>query len=154
MKRYLIISLLALAACGDGGKKPEDDGKLSTSLVNNPHTASGMDTVAEGLKPTMDFKDTVHNFSTMHEDEVVQYEFSFTNNGKTPLIITDASGSCGCTVPEYPHDPLPPGKSGIMKVTFNSSGKSGHQEKSVTIHANTVRNIHMLFIKADVEKKK
>ena len=154
MKRYLIISLLALAACGDGGKKPDNNSQLPTTLVNNPHTANGMDTVAEGLKPTMEFKDTVHNFGTMHEDEVVQYEFSFTNNGKTPLIITDASGSCGCTVPDYPHDPLPPGKSGIMKVTFNSSGKSGHQEKSVTIHANTVRNIHMLFIKADVEKKK
>jgi hypothetical protein len=57
-------------------------------------------------------------------------------------------------VPEYPKDPVPPGKSAIMKVTFNSTGKSGHQEKSVIIHANTLRNVHMLYIKADVEKKK
>ncbi len=153
MKRCLIISLLALAACNNTNPAPEDKNKLSTSLVNNPATANGVDTVAAAMKPTMDFKDTVHNFGTMHEGELVEYEFSFTNNGKTPLLITSAVGSCGCTVPEYPKDAVQPGKSAIMKVTFNSAGKMGHQEKSVTIHANTVQNIQMLYIKADVEKK-
>lgn len=152
-KHYLFIPLLALAACSSSdSSKPT--GGLSASLVNNPHTANGLDTAAAGMKPTLEFKDTLHEFGTIHENEVVQYDFNFTNTGKGPLIISSAAGSCGCTVPEYPHDPIPPGKSAVMKVTFNSSGKSGHQEKSVTIHTNTVRGVHMLYIKADIEKSK
>jgi len=152
MKRYLICSALFLAACGSQQQGGTED-RLSTSLVNNPASASGVDTVAAAMKPLIEFKDTLHNFGTIHEGETGSYDFAFTNTGKTPLIITSASGSCGCTVPEYPHDPVMPGQAGIMKVTFNSAGKSGHQEKSVKIVANTVRNIHMLYIQAEVEKK-
>ena len=154
MKRLFFISILALAACNsqNGAKAPS--GQLPTTLVNNPASANGMDTVAAARKPTMDFTDTLHNFGTIHEKEVVEYEFSFTNNGKTPLIINSAVGSCGCTVPVYPHDPVEPGKSAVMKVTFNSAGKQGQQEKTVTIHTNTVRGLHMLYIKADIAKEK
>ena len=153
----LIIALCALVSCNNNGSKTttnNDTGKLPVSLVNNPHTANGMDTVAAARKPTMDFQDTVHNFGVMQQEEVVEHDFTFTNNGKSPLIITSATGSCGCTVPDYPRDAVEPGKSAVMKVTFNSTGKMGHQEKSVTIHTNTLRNIHMLYIKADVTPKK
>ncbi len=163
MKRYIIISLLAhysmypphtaLGNNNTDNSKNTNANQLPTNLVSNPHTANGMDTVAAGMKPVMSFKDTVHDFGTIHEGEVVQYEFAFTNSGKTPLIITSAAGSCGCTIPDYPHDPIAPGKSGIMKVTFNSAGKAGHQEKSVVIRTNTLRGIEMLYIKADVLKK-
>jgi len=155
MKRYLVLSLLVMAACNNGtnNKTPgADTSAVSTSLVNNPHTADGIDTVAAAMKPTMDFRDTVHDFATVHENEHVSCEFTFTNNGKTPLIISSATGSCGCTVPEYPHDPIAPGQGGTMKVTFNSAGKSGHQEKSVSIRTNTVKGLHMLYIKADITK--
>ncbi len=156
MKKILIVALIAFAACnnpGSGTSSGNDSTKLSASLVNNPVTANGVDTVAAASKPTMDLKDTVHDFGSIRENEVVSHEFTFTNNGKTPLIITSAHGSCGCTVPEYPREPVQPGQSATLKVTFNSSGKSGPQEKSVSITANTLRNIHMLFIKADVKTK-
>ena len=153
MKRLLIISLVALAACNNSNTAKAPAGQLPITLVNNPHTANGMDTVAAGRKPTMDFADTLHDFGTIHEKEVVTYDFTFVNNGKTPLIINSAVGSCGCTVPSYPHDPVEPGKSATMKVTFNSAGKSGHQEKTVTIHTNTIRALHMLYIKADIAKE-
>ena len=153
MKRLLIISLLAFAACKNADNTNNNANKLPATLVNNPHTASGMDNVAAEMKPVMVFKDTLHDFGTIHEAEVVQYEFAFTNNGKSPLLITAATGSCGCTVPSYPHDPVAPGASAIMKVTFNSAGKSGHQEKSVAIRTNTVRGTEMLYIKADIAKK-
>jgi len=154
VKQYLIISLLAITACNNGKNNgTASRGSLPASMVNNPRSATGMDTVAAAMKPTMDFTDTLHNFGAMHANEVVEHDFTFTNNGKSPLIITSAFGSCGCTVPEYPRDAIAPGKSAIMKVTFNSAGKSGHQEKSVTIHANTVRTVHMLYIKADIESK-
>ena len=157
MKRLLIISLIALGACNSGDKSGGNSAKtpasLSTDLVNNPRTANGVDSSAAGVKPNMDFKDTLHDFGTIHQDEVVQHEFTFTNTGKGPLIISSASGSCGCTVPEFPRDPIAPGESATMKVTFNSAGKIGHQEKSVTIHTNTLRGIHMLYIKSEVIKK-
>ncbi len=153
MKRYLVVLLmLTLNACGEH-KEEGSEGRLPTSMVNNPHSAAGIDTVAAALKPVMVFTDTLHNFGAIKENEVVAHEFSFSNTGKTPLIISSASGSCGCTVAEYPHDPVLPGQAATMKVTFNSAGKQGHQEKSVTLVTNTVRNIHMLYIQAEVEKK-
>jgi hypothetical protein len=153
MKRYLLIAMIGISACHDS-KDPANESRLPASIVNNPHSASGMDTVAAARKPVMEFKDTLHNFGTIKENEVAAYEFTFTNTGKTPLIISSASGSCGCTVADYPHDPILPGQAGSMKVTFNSAGKQGHQEKSVTLQTNTLRNIHMLYIQAEVEKKK
>ena len=150
MRRLLIISLLAFAACNNSNKSNTPANQLPITLVNNPHTANGMDTVAAARKPTMDFTDTVHSFGTIHEKEVVEYDFEFTNHGKTPLIINSAVGSCGCTVPSYPHDPVPPGQKAVMKVTFNSAGKTGHQLKTVTIHSNTLRGIDMLYINADI----
>lgn len=155
MKRLLFISLIAFAACKNNAETTNNDpNKISTAVVNNPHTADGMDNVAAEMKPVMAFKDTLHDFGTIHESEIVQYDFDFTNKGKTPLVITSASGSCGCTVPSYPHDPVPPGGTATMKVTFNSAGKAGHQEKSVAIHTNTLRGTEMLFIKADIAGKK
>lgn len=151
-----IPAIVGISACSSNNTKDntnKDNNQLPTSLVSNPRTAGGMDTVAAAMKPTMDFKDTLHEFGAIHEGEVVEYDFGFTNNGKTPLLITSASGSCGCTVPEYPREAIAPGKDGIMKVKFNSAGKNGHQDKSVTIHTNTVRGIQMLYIKADVNKK-
>jgi hypothetical protein len=68
------------------------------------------------------------------------------------LIINNASGSCGCTVPEYPHEPIAPGKSGVLKVKFHSADKLGHQEKSVIVTTNSSKGTHMLYIKADVKK--
>ena len=154
MKRYLLISMLALGACNSSNNaNSSDQHQISASIVNNPHTADGIDNVAANMKPTMDFKDTLHDFGSIHEGEQVVYDFAFTNNGKSPLIITSATGSCGCTVADYPHDAIAPGRGGTMKVSFNSAAKEGHQEKSVTVHTNTLRGIHMLYIKAEVAKK-
>lgn len=155
MKRYLFIAFIGIVATScNSNTATTPKGQLSTSIVNNPHTANGIDTVSAAMKPTMEFTDTVHTFGTIHEGESVSHEFTFKNAGKTPLIITNAQGSCGCTVPVYPHDPIQPGKSDIIKVTFNSAGKGGHQEKSVTLMTNTTRGIHMLYIKGEVEVAK
>nr|HNH67158.1 DUF1573 domain-containing protein [Bacteroidia bacterium] len=66
------------------------------------------------------------------EGEIVSYNFKFKNSGKAPLIITQASASCGCTVPEYSKDPIAPGQEGFIKVTFNSEGKHGMTSKTIT----------------------
>lgn len=97
-------------------------------------------------------KDTM-NFGTIKQGEVVNYEFKFTNTGKEPLIITEAHGSCGCTVPEYPKEPIKPGGKGVIKVTFNSAGKSSMQIKTVTLSSNAKGGPKVLYVKGNVEVK-
>lgn len=155
MKKIWIPALfLFLAACkGQEEKTPEEKGLLSTDVVKNPANIEGTDTAQLATMATMDFTDTTHNFGSIREGEKVVYDFSFKNNGKTPLIIASAVGSCGCTVPAYPTQPIAPGESGVIKVEFNSADKAGHQEKSISVSSNTARGISMLYITADVQGK-
>ncbi len=85
---------------------------------------------------TVQLIDTVYNFGTIAEGESVTYNFRFKNTGNKPLVVSSASASCGCTVPEKPEKPIMPGETGFLKVVFNSRGKSGHQEKAIIVAAN------------------
>jgi len=142
-----------LAACNNGSRQelPADSGLLPASeMVHNPRSAQGTDPEALDRMPVLSFRDTVYDFGTIHEGEDVIHEFEFTNTGKTPLIISGVHASCGCTAGDYPRDPVLPGAGGSVKVTFRSTGKSGHEEKSVAIYANTLRATHALYIKVDI----
>ena len=106
----------------------------STKKNNNIQNPS----VVSSESPIMTFDKNVHDFGTINEGETVSTLFKFTNTGKSDLIVVDARGSCGCTVPEYPKNvPIPPGGSGELLVSFNSSGNPNMQQKTVTISANT-----------------
>ncbi len=98
------------------------------------------------------FAEEEYNFGTIKQGESVTHEFKFTNNGTEPLIISKAEGSCGCTVPTYPQQPILKGQSGIIKVTFNSTGKMGIQDKTVTLTSNAIQNPYIIHIKGTVEK--
>ena len=106
----------------------------STKKNNNIQNPS----VVSSESPIMTFDKNVHDFGTINEGETVSTLFKFTNTGTSDLIVVDARGSCGCTVPEYPKNvPIPPGGSGELLVSFNSSGNPNMQQKTVTISANT-----------------
>lgn len=155
MKHYFLLAsavLFFFSSCQEEPTKQalSHSDLLSTDLVNNPRTANGASSQELVDMPTMDFVDTVFNFGSIKDGDVVVHEFEFKNNGKNPLIISNAKGSCGCTVPEYSVEPIPGGKTGTIKVQFNSAGKSGHQDKSITITTNSNRGIHQLFVKGDV----
>lgn len=107
----------------------------------------------DGKYPVMTFGKKEHNFGVINEGDKVETYFTFTNTGDADLIISNASGSCGCTVPDYPKEPIKPGKSSKMKVTFDSNGKPGKQQKSVTIVANTLSTREVLTINAEVTPK-
>ena len=118
----------------------------------NPGTAENEEGTATGVDvPEFTFEKEVHDFGTIVQGEKVAYAFKFKNTGKADLIITSAKGSCGCTVPEWPQDPVAPGAEGVIDVVFNSDGKSGQQNKKVTIVANTVPNTKVLAINGTVE---
>lgn len=103
-------------------------------------------------KPEFKFDVEEHNFGTIKQGDAVTYEFKFTNTGNEPIIISNAEGSCGCTVPVYPKQPILKGQQASIKVTFNSAGKSGMQDKTVTITSNAKQNPMVLHMKGNVEK--
>ena len=96
------------------------------------------------------FNEYEHDFGVMDEGDVVTYNFEFTNTGAEPLILDKCKGSCGCTVPQCPKNPIAPGETGSIEVKFNSKGKKNKQTKKVTVTANTDPVQTILTIKANV----
>ena len=92
----------------------------------------------------------IHDFGTISEGDRVETEFIIKNIGDSDLMIYEAKGSCGCTVPEPPKEPIKPGDSAPIKVSFDSKGKPGAQEKTVTLKTNTANGHEMFKIKANV----
>ena len=142
--RHLTITLcllLLLAGCAQKGDK-----HLSTDLVNNPKSAEKPSDKLAVIK----FDKTEFDFGKILQGEVVSYTFHFTNVGNVPLIITSVDKSCGCTASDYPHDPIDPGKSGDIKITYDSKGHHGFQSKTLVVSANTMPSQNTLRIKAEV----
>lgn len=83
------------------------------------------------------FDNIKYDWGTVKQGDAVNHTYKFTNTGKTPLVITNAKASCGCTVPNWTKDPVAPGKTGEIKVKFDSAGKSGQVTKTITVTANT-----------------
>lgn len=98
----------------------------------------------------IEFNKIIHDFGNINEGDQVSTEFEIKNVGKVDLLILDAKGSCGCTVPIPPKEPIVPGKSSKIKVDFNSDGKPGIQEKSITLIANTETGVETIKIRANV----
>ena len=150
----VIGSFLFLGAC----KKKEE---ASTEMQNSPASSSASIGIpeqekrivpADGKYPVMTFEKTEHDFGTIAAGSKVNYSFQFKNTGEADLIITRAVGSCGCTIPEYPKTPIKVGESAKIDVSFNSAGKHGNQQKSVTISTNTKAGVESLLIKASIKE--
>jgi hypothetical protein len=121
--------------------------------MNNPTAPTSM--VPTGPLTSIKFTQEVHSFGTVQEESENMYSFTFTNTGKEPLIIQDAKGSCGCTVPNYPKQPIMPGKTGTIDVKFTPyKGQIGPAEKTVTVTANTEPATTIVKIQANVVEKK
>ncbi len=103
---------------------------------------------------TVQLIDSVYNFGNITEGEKVTYNFRFKNTGTKPLVIANTSASCGCTVPEKPEKPIMPGETGFIKVVFNSQGKLGHNDKNITVMANTNPAFPALVLTGDVKEAK
>lgn len=87
--------------------------------------------------PVITWEKKTHDFGDIYQGDKVEHTFYFTNTGNEPLLITNVQVSCGCTVPKgWPRDPIPPGGKGELSISFNSAGKSGKQQKPVTIISN------------------
>ncbi|WP_419803035.1 DUF1573 domain-containing protein [Mucilaginibacter sp.] len=141
MKQYMILLAISglLAACNQNAN--------TTSAVATTEKATTANI------PVMKFDKEVYDFGKIKAGDKVSYDYAFVNTGKSPLIVTDAVASCGCTIPTKPDKPINPGEKSMIKVVFNSAGKSGLIDKQITITANTVPAQTMVHLVGEVITK-
>lgn len=142
IKIIILIGFTAmLFACNHSNEK-----HLSGDLVTIPKSAQGTTDKAAVIQ----FDKTEYDFGKILQGEVVSYTFHFTNTGEAPLLITSVDKSCGCTASEFNREPIAPGKTGQIKITYDSKGHHGIQSKSLVVNANTNPSQTILRIKAEV----
>jgi hypothetical protein len=131
----LLFTLLTIVSCSNGGRKQTGEGET---------TLSSSDTAS------IVFTEYVHDFGKVISGEKVAYTFSFENRGNAPLVISQATTTCGCTVSKYSRKPVSPGGSGTIEVIFDSSDRSGRQSKIVTVRSNATKSLVLLRITGEV----
>ncbi|MCB0547791.1 MAG: DUF1573 domain-containing protein [Phaeodactylibacter sp.] len=160
MNRLILLLLATLAfACnnneqagGNSEKSLEEiksDGPIrNADIIRSPVSANEpIDTVNVAK---MAFEEETFDFGEVDEGAIVEHTFHFTNNGKAPLLISSARSTCGCTVPDWPKEPIAPGEKGMLKVKFSTQGKKNQQTKPITIVANTYPATSKVFIQGFV----
>lgn len=140
------LSLILLLSCKENAASKIKADNLVKAVQRDAKMATEV--------PIMSFDETEHDFGTINENDIVETVFNFENTGKTDLIITNATATCGCTIPEWPKHPIKPGEKGLIKVKFNSRGKKNKQNKTVTLSTNTKNGREFLKIKAQVTPAK
>jgi hypothetical protein len=108
---------------------------------------------AQDAGPVITFKENSIDFGDIVQGQQVAHTFVLTNTGKQPLIISNVAATCGCTVPSWPKEPVAPGKSAEIKVSFNSTGKVGKQNSVVRIYSNASEPIEKVSLISNVLTK-
>ena len=141
---FAVLLLVAVIACKNerGAESPAAaGGPVAPSGDGQNPPGKAMPAAPTGPTTTIEYESMVHDFGEIKEGDMVKYSFKFKNTGSEPLVISDAKGSCGCTVPDWPREPIAPGASAEIKVEFDSKGKGtedgSKQTKRVTVTANT-----------------
>jgi hypothetical protein len=156
---FLALGMGLMVACNnksgeESTKTSENADKIAQPVANSQNSAQS----TSGEKPATNpedfpkfqFDKTEFDFGEIKEGQVVKHIFKFKNVGKTPLVIQNATASCGCTVPDWTKEPIAPNAEGELRVEFNSQGKTGQQLKTVSINANTMPSVTELTIKGTV----
>ncbi len=143
--QFLLLVLFSVAiACNSSS----DDKAITTDLVASPLTAN--QSAKAVAVPEIEMLETSYDFGKMQQGESVTHDFVLKNIGEADLIISAAKGSCGCTVPQWPKTPIAQGEEATIKVTYNSAGKKGKQNKTVTLVTNAIPNTKVLTINGNV----
>lgn len=138
------VALAGMLAAACSGNKESGDANASGEAKD----------VAAGNLPVLTLQEeSTYDFGKVKDGEIVEKSFAFKNTGESPLVISNISASCGCTTPEWPKEPIAPGAESNIMVRFNTTGKPGQQNKTVTITANTEPSVIELHVKGVVEGK-
>jgi hypothetical protein len=152
MKKVLItIFCISLSAVAVKAQQKTTDGTKPPVATTATPAAKQADPDAGEFK--FKDKDDTHDYGEVPEGPDAEYDFKFKNTGKKPINITNARGSCGCTVPTWPHEPILPGKEGVIHVTYHSNGRPGPISKEVTIESDAKQQPMVLHIRGTVKPK-
>ena len=164
--KYLSLSALMLAgalaftSCDSTSEKDERIKALEQRLsqmeqnqVTVPGNTQSIQTADPSTLGAFQFNEIVYDFGTIQEGKVIEHDFKFINTGEAPLVISNIQASCGCTSPDWTKTPIKPGEEGFVKVVFNSAAKTGAQNPTVSITANTQPNVTRLSLKGTVNGK-
>jgi hypothetical protein len=131
--------------------------RLFTLLLTSVLISGNFQTFAQQAKDSdstsfaqITFEVTDHSFGEVTQGEKVEHIFKFKNTGNFPLILQNVLTTCGCTVPEWPKEPIAPAEEGILRVIFDSTAKIGRQNKVITIRSNSKSGDYRLRISAMV----
>ncbi|WP_215223413.1 DUF1573 domain-containing protein [Echinicola shivajiensis] len=136
MKKLVLMFFVAFAA---------------VAIQAHAQTAEAQKEAVKG--PVITFEETEKNFGDISQGSKVEHTFKFTNTGTEVLKISNVAATCGCTVPKWPKEPIAPGKSAEIKVTFNSAGKMGKQRSIVRIYSNASEPIEKVALISNVIKE-
>lgn len=128
--------------------KNDNSSGLSPDSIQNPNSAS--QTAKKGSLPAFQFVKTEHDFGKIVDGVRVSFKYKFTNVGGSPLIISMVKTSCGCTASTWTKEPIEPGKTGIIELSFDSQHRKGPNHKMANVMANTQPNTLTLSFTADV----
>lgn len=151
-----LLGLTIMMSCqsetaNDNAKQAASEAVKAAATTAQAAGDAVQNAVPTGPSTSIDFKSGLeYDFGTIDEGEVVSHVFEFKNTGSEPLLLTDAKGSCGCTVPDWPKTPIAPGETGEIEVKFNSQGKGGARNQKVTLTANTNPQQTFLYLKGNV----
>ena len=141
---FAALAVFALASCAnDADNDVRENARQAVTATTEAVTPTatpatpGAPATPAGPTTTMSFAEESFDFGTVDQGEKVSHTYKFTNSGSEPLILSNAKGSCGCTVPQWPREPIAPGATGEIVVEFDSKNKSGKRNQKVTITANT-----------------
>ena len=161
MNRLFFISLsltLCIIACQNASDKIENSKtnnattqKTTNSTNTNSVNAQIIDNGGQAKFTWTNEGSQVWDFGTIKQGDSPEFTFTFINDGSEPMIISNAKGSCGCTVPSWPKEPIPPKGTGEINVKFNSKNKKGTQNKTVTLTANTTPPNTKLRVTGNIE---
>jgi hypothetical protein len=145
MKKTSLIAIVSMSLITFSCKE-----KATEKIENANVEAAAVRDASANKMAVMSFDKTFHDFGQIAQGTPQQTVFTFTNTGDAPLIITDATSSCGCTIPDYPKNtPIAPGQQGQMVVNFNGSGQN-QVTKTINVQANTANGSELLKIQAFV----
>lgn len=146
--KHMICSCIVLCAFACGCS--DSDTEASTNHIHIPATASTLLQENSEL-PAIAFQDSVVDFGILAEGSQVEHVFTFQNTGEAPLLLTDVSTSCGCTLAEsWSRDPIEKGEMGSISIRFDSRDRIGKNEKKIQVVTNAYPSTKTLLIKAEV----
>ncbi len=147
-----IITLLLAFQTGIQSYTFFSNRKILNESISRPESVPAIKSIPDLPKTAIKFDKQQHNFGIIKDDKKQYTAFEFTNTGKEPLMILSAEGSCGCTVPSWPREPIAPGKSAKIEIAFDPNGKTGEHSKIVTVTSNTDPSTTILTIQANIIK--